>query len=96
MNKSISNVALAALFGVTVLSGCAVDPAPVVSEEMGQAVRAAQATQTLNPEASKNSDPVSGIDGVAAKNAVSTYQKSFQAPPPTFTVINVGGGASTR
>lgn len=96
MNKSISNVSLAALFGVIALSGCAIDPAPVVSQEFGQAVRAAQATQTLNPDASRNPDPVSGIDGVSAKNAVATYQKSFQAPPPTFTVINVGGGASTR
>jgi hypothetical protein len=63
---------------------------------MGQAVRAAQATQTINPDASKNSDPVAGMDGVSARNAVATYQKSFQAPPPTFTVINIGGGGNGR
>ena len=96
MKNSVNYRALAALFGVMSLTGCATDPAPVTSQEMGQAVRAAQAAQTINPDASNNPDPVSGIDGASAKTAADTYQKSFQAPPPTFTVINVGGGAGTR
>jgi hypothetical protein len=35
---------------------------------------------------------VAGIGGAPADSAVDEYHKSFTAPPPTFTVINIGGG----
>ncbi len=82
-----------ALIGAALLTGCANDPSPVVTREFGLAVRAAQAQQTINPDASKNPDPVSGIDGVSGKTSIDVYQRSFLEPPPTFTVINVGGAA---
>ena len=58
-------------------------------------VRLAQARQTLNPDASRNTSLVRGMEGVAAKNALDRYHESFKTPPPTniFT-INVGGGAA--
>jgi hypothetical protein len=34
--------------------------------------------QMLNPDAAKNLDPVSGLDGAAADNNVKKYQESFK------------------
>ena len=48
--------------------------------------------QTINPDASRNPDPVFGLDGKAANEAIGRYQDSFKTPPPTFNVINIGGG----
>jgi hypothetical protein len=77
-----------------VAAGCATEPAPRVELHFGTAVNAAKAQQTLNPDASRNTDPVAGIDGAAANHAINEYYKSFQAPPPTFPVINIGAGAT--
>lgn len=73
------------------LAGC-VAPAPHLEAHFGDAVRQAVAQQTLNPNASLNPDPVSGIDGEAAKNAADRYQETFKSPPPVVNVINIGGG----
>jgi hypothetical protein len=72
-------------------TGCAA-PAPYVSEHIGEAVNSAKARQTINPNASQNTDPASGMDGPAATNAVGEYHNSFKAPAPTFPVINIGTG----
>jgi cytochrome c556 len=85
----LKSLALALIAGA--LHGCASEPAPYVESHMGEAVKQAQLRQTMHPEASKNTDPVTGIDGQAAQEAVDRYHKSFQAPPPSFTVINVNG-----
>lgn len=79
----------------TLLAGC-VSPTPMYDERFGEAVRTARAQQTLNPNASLNTDPVTGVDGQAAKSAYGNYEKSFQTPtpPPTINVINIGGGLS--
>lgn len=73
------------------VGGCAA-PSPYFDEQLGLAVNAAKAQQTLNPDASRNADPVAGIDGAAADHAVDEYHNSFKAPAPTFPVINIGGG----
>jgi hypothetical protein len=52
------------------------------------------AQQTIDLDASKNSDPVTGIDGPSARTSMGLYHKSFDAPPPTFTIINVNGGTA--
>ena len=83
------------IFAVTgmaaLLNACATETAPMLESHFGEAVRTARVQQTIDLDASKNTDPVAGMDGKAAKTAVDRYQKSFEAPPPTFTVINVGG-----
>ena len=76
------------------LAGC-VNPTPHLDSEFGLAVNAAKAQQTINPDASKNADPVAGIEGQAAKDSIERYYDSFQKPPPTFTIINSGGGLGT-
>jgi hypothetical protein len=87
--KSLASAAILAT-----LAGC-VSPAPYVESHIGFAVNAAKAQQTINPDASKNPDPVAGIDGRAAKSAVERYEDSFKAPPPTFNIININSGGGT-
>ena len=86
--RTLSVVMISALFG-----GCATEPAPYLENRLGDAVRAARVQQTIDLDASKNTDPVSGMDGASAKTSIERYYKSFDAPPPTFTIINVGGSS---
>ena len=75
------------------LTGC-VSPTPMLDAQFGQSVSLIKAQQTLNPSASRNTNPVNGLDGVAAKSAYDNYQKSFKTPEPpsnAFT-IGIGGG----
>jgi tetrahydromethanopterin S-methyltransferase subunit E len=67
---------------------------PNLDRNFGQAVTQARAQQTINPDASLNTDPVAGLDGVAANAAIDNYTKSVMTPPPPATVINIGGGLS--
>jgi hypothetical protein len=67
---------------------------PNLDRNFGQAVNQAKAQQTINPDASLNTDPVAGLDGVAANAAIDNYTKSVQAPPEPATIINIGGGLS--
>lgn len=67
---------------------------PNLDRNFGQAVNQAKAQQTLNPDASRNTDPVAGLDGVAADAAIDNYTKSVRAQPEPATVINIGGGLS--
>ena len=74
--------------------GCANEPAPMLESRLGDSVRTSQAQQTIDLDASSNADPVTGIDGTSAKISVDRYYRSFEAPPPTFTIINVGGSTA--
>jgi hypothetical protein len=74
------------------LTGGCVSQSPHFDQQVGLAVNTAKARQTLNPDASRNADPVAGIDGTPAAFAIGEYHNSFKAPPPTFNVINIGGG----
>jgi hypothetical protein len=64
------------------LAGCA-STTPNYDQEFGTAVRAAIAQQTINPEASRNTDPVLGLDGKAAGATMRNYDKSFVTPEKT-------------
>lgn len=76
------------------LAGCA-STTPNLDARFGQSVLAARAQQTINPGASANTDPVSGVDGPAARESMTRYHDSFKTPPPTFNVINIGGGIAS-
>ena len=93
MKRTIPGVAVLAAFAA-LLGGCAIPATPSYDSKFGEAVRQAQALQTLNPDAGKNTDPVTGIDGESGKAAIDRYQESFRAPPQTFDVFNIGGGLS--
>lgn len=86
---------LTRLLGCTLalfLVGGCMSPSPHFDQQVGLAVNTAKARQTLNPDASRNTDPVAGIGGTEADFTIDEYHNSFKAPPPTFTVINIGGG----
>lgn len=70
------------------LSACATH-SPNLDAQMGRSVAAARTQQTIKPAASANRDPVAGIDGNAANDAIDNYADSYKTPPPP--VINVFG-----
>ncbi|MCP3023404.1 hypothetical protein [Cupriavidus basilensis] len=78
------------------LTGC-MTSTPVYDTHFGEAVRTARVMQTLNPQASLNTDPVTGVDGRAATTAMDRYNSSFRAPqsdPNGYTVgIGTSGGS---
>ena len=71
------------------LSACAVTT-PQADARFGQSVRATLAAQVADPTAARNANPVSGIDGRAARGALQRYESSFgkadAAPAPTSFV----------
>lgn len=94
MHTSTLKFILASLFASATLVGCATNT-PVLDDHFGEAVNAAKAQQTINPDASLNTDPVAGVDGQAANAAVDRYHKSFVQPPAAASVFNIGVGSSS-
>ena len=82
--------------GCALLNGC-LNSTPVWDRTFGDSVKAVTAMQTLNPNASANTDSVAGVDGTAATAAQQNYGKSFMAPPPPANMftIGVGGGSNS-
>ncbi len=84
---------LAAVFGCGLLALTACVPTtPHWESHFGEAAREAVAQQTLNPEASLNTAPVNGVDGPAAKEAISRYRNSFKEPEPSSNGFTIGVG----
>jgi uncharacterized protein YceK len=77
------------------LAGCA-STTPEYDKRFGDAVRLARQQMTINSEAGKQADPVAGLDGPSAREAVQRYQDSFKAPPPVNNVINIGGAVGSQ
>lgn len=90
---NINTVVFFSALSASLLAACA-PLTPQLDSNFGNAVNTAKAQQTLNPDASKNTDPVIGVDGKSGQAAMDSYNKSFKAPPPaTVTnIINIGGG----
>jgi hypothetical protein len=84
-------IATVAAFGL--MAGC-VSIHPEVDHRYGDAVRAATRAQIINPDGVRPPANASGIDGMAAKEAMDRYVNSFKEPPPTINVINIGGSLS--
>ena len=80
-----------ALSLVSVLTACA-ETAPRYEAEFGNATRATLKEQIINPNAGNNPDPVAGLDGRVARDAINNYQKSFAEPKPTENGFNIGVG----
>ena len=82
---------------VVLVSSCATPPdttTPHLDRHFGQAVNMAKAQQTLNPDASRNTDPVTGMSGKEGNLVIDAYHDTLKAPPPPATVISIGGGIS--
>lgn len=93
MNITLIKWVTGALIVGGALSGCASNT-PRLDASFGEAVEMAKAQQTLNPDAPRNTDPVAGMDGVAAHGVMDRYNKSFKQPPPPVNVFNIGIGSS--
>ena len=71
------------------LAGC-MSSTPVYDKHFGEAVHMVRVMQTLNPNASMNSDPVSGVDGRAATSAMDRYNTQYRAPQSDASAFTVG------
>ena len=77
---------------VSISLGCA-GPSRV-EMDYGTSHKLAKFNQTLNPEAEKNREPVTGFDGGAAQGVIGRYHKGFEekTPAPTYVFsISTGG-----
>lgn len=84
----MNNSAIALL--LTLLAGCS-SVTPHYDARFGDAVREAKLKMTINPDAGKNPDQVTGMDGKSARETILLYQGTYKAPPPAVNVINIGG-----
>lgn len=81
--RSYILIGLGAIFLIS--TGCA-GPSRL-EMDYGTSVKLAKFNQTLNPDAEKNLEPVTGFDGGAAQATMGRYRKGFEekTPAPTFT-----------
>lgn len=91
MKTNLTLACIAAL-GLSACTANPETPTPHVDQYFGQAVNQAKAQQTINPDASRNTDPVAGLDGKAAKAVIDNYHKGMEKEPAPATIINIGGG----
>ena len=94
MHSTTLKIVLAGLLASAALSGCA-PTTPRLDANFGDAVNTAKAQQTLNPDASLNTDPVAGLDGTAANAVIDRYNKSYEKPPAPTNVFSIGVGTGT-
>lgn len=81
---------------LAVLAACGTTT-PRYDPRFGDAVRQARVAMTIHPDAPAKGDQDAGIDGTAAREAITRYQDSFKAPPPVANAINIGGtGGASR
>jgi hypothetical protein len=76
------------------LAGC-LTSTPQWDAHFGESVQQITAAQVLNPNASNNADPVSGIDGGAATSNMYRYDKSFTQPLVVTSPYAVGLGSTS-
>ncbi len=90
MNHTVTRAALACLLPL-LAAGCA-QRAPYLESQIGQSLHMLRAQQTINPQASNNTDPVAGIDARSAQVARERYEQSFKAPvaPPPRNAFTIG------
>ena len=77
---------------ISLLAGCAATTTPVLDSHFGESVALLKAQQIMYPDAYRNTNPVSGMDGKAGASAYQRYQKSFAAPEPQPNVFTIGVG----
>jgi len=75
-------------------AGC-MSTSPVWDAQFGDAVRTVRMMQTLNPNASANTDPVTGVDARAATAAMDRYGQSYRNPQPDGNAYVVGVGTAS-
>ena len=81
---------LTILFAFCLISACTGPNR--VEENYGTSVKVTKFHQMLDPDAEKNLEPVTGMDGKAAQTSIETYRKGFETPAeiPQY-IFNMGG-----
>jgi type IV pilus biogenesis protein CpaD/CtpE len=83
---------MTALLALTAtLGGCA-HTTPSWDNNFGASVRASTAAQVADPAAAANTNPVTGIDGGAARNIQRHYEGSYVKPEPHGSAMTTGSG----
>ncbi|NSL54729.1 hypothetical protein [Uliginosibacterium aquaticum] len=77
------------------LAACVASTTPRTDEQFGTSLNSLKAMQTSNPAASLDSDPVRGVDGKAAGEAMRNYNESFRQPAPTGMQTPSSGGTGS-
>jgi hypothetical protein len=89
-NQSFDLIGVLLMLTLGGVTACA-PVTPRLDAHFGEAVGVARAQQTVNPEASLNTEPLEGIDGQAGDAMVDNYRNSFRNPqPPSRGAIDVG------
>lgn len=85
MQSTLIKGALGGLLAAAILTGCAATSTPHLDAKFGESLTTLKAQQTINPDASRNTDPVAGIDGQAANAIIDRYHKGYEAPAPALS-----------
>jgi hypothetical protein len=75
------------------LGGC-MSSSPIWDAHFGESVRAITQAQIIDPQAGEHRPSKPGIDGKSAVSAMTTYDRSFQAPVPAANPFVIGIGTS--
>ena len=92
---SIKNVLGLSLM-LLMLTACVTSPPPRLDAKFGEAIDMAKAQQTLNPDASLNTEAAMGIDGMAGDAGFDNYRNSFiNRPAQSRGGIGFGSGGGS-
>ena len=89
LTKAVQGVVVLAL--ALAASGCA-STTPRYDAQFGDSVRSTMASQVADPAAVHNANPVTGLDGPAARAAHANYEKSFQRASTAEPSMTTGEG----
>jgi hypothetical protein len=82
---------LIGLVGIFLISVSCAGPTRV-EMDYGTSFKLSKFNQILSPEAEKNLEPVTGLDGGVAQATIGVYKKGFEEKPPaTVYSINISG-----
>lgn len=90
---NIAKTSIFVVLSAALLSAC-MPLTPNLDSSFGNAVNQAKAQQTLNPDASLNTEPVGGVSGAEGNLAIDAYHESLKPSQPAPTIINIGGSLS--
>jgi hypothetical protein len=83
---------LSTFLAIFLISACA-QPTRL-DKNYGRSLKQARLNQILDPEAEKNLEPVTGLDGKAAQTSIEKYRKAFEQPRELpQPLIQIGAGA---
>ncbi len=72
---------LITLLAIFLISACA-QPTRL-DKNYGRSFKQARLNQILDPEAGKNLEPMTGLDGKAAQASIEKYRRAFESPHET-------------